>query len=261
MRGVGPQSLSHGTLLVAAILIAGCSSARPGPANVAGSAAAFPASLPPTAATGTTVDSVEEWTFNGSPGRIIRTANYRIFTTQPETVLSARVPSFVEAALQHFRTALSTPGTALPEPDLKLDTFIMRSRPDWVVLTKSLTGDQADLFLRIPRGGFAFGGKALMFDLGPRDTLAVLSHEGWHQYTQRTFKHPLPIWLEEGLGTYMEGHRWGGPGGSEVSFLPWCNVERFDQLRKVEAQGRLMGLKQLLESTPAELLAVRDDRA
>ena len=239
-----------------------CSSARPGAPSAGPGVAASPvaqSSAGPLAHH--TVDSVEDWTFNGSPGRIIRTANYRIFTTQPETVLSARVPGFVEAALERYRTALSTPGTSLPEPELKLDTFLMRSRPDWVVLTKSLTGDQADLFLRIPRGGFAFGGKALMFDIGPRDTLAVLGHEGWHQYTQRTFRHPLPIWLEEGLGTYMEGHRWEGPSGTDVRFLPWCNVERFDQLRTVEAQGRLMGLMDLLESTPAELLAVRDDRA
>jgi hypothetical protein len=204
------------------------------------------------------IESVEPWTFNGAPGRIIRTPHYRIFTTQAETVLSARVPAFVEGAMQRYRTALAPPGSPLPEPALKLDSYVLRSRGDWVILVRQRTGDLAEMFLRIPRGGFAFDGTALMFDLGPRDTLAVLGHEGWHQYTQRAFRHPLPIWLEEGIATYMEGHRWGAGG---IEFLPWCNVERFDQLRAAHARGALMPLGDLLEAAPQQLLGVQNDAA
>lgn len=200
------------------------------------------------------IASIEPWSYNAREGRVIRTPNYRIFTTQPDSVLNARVPMFVEAALDHYRTAFTDSGRPLPLPELKLDTFILASRTDWAMLTKQLTGEQAELYLRIPRGGFAFGGKALVYDIGARDTLAILSHEGWHQYTQRTFKQPLPVWLEEGLGAYMEGHRWTGPGGGTPTFLPWCNTERFDQLRRAHAQGRLLPLPQLLDSVPQDLM-------
>lgn len=203
---------------------------------------------------GPIVESVEPWTYNGRPGRIIRTAHYRVFTTQPDTVLNDRVPLFIEDALTEYRSSLSKPGQPLPEPELKLDTYILRTRADWTLLTRQLTGEQAELYLRIPRGGYAFGGKAILFDIGTRDTLAIVAHEGWHQYTQRAFRHPLPIWLEEGIATYMEGHKWVGTGGATPQFLPWCNVERFDQLRRAEAQKRLLPLDKLLESAPQDLM-------
>lgn len=243
------------TLSLAAIIttLAGCStnsSTRAKPDSPTNTSA--PAST--TAASAPIVESVEPWTYNGTPGRLIRTAHYRVFTTQPDTVLNDRVPLFIEDALNEYRTSLSKPGQPLPEPELKLDTYILRTRADWALLTRQLTGEQAELYLRIPRGGFAFGGKALLFDIGTRDTLAILAHEGWHQYTQRAFRQPLPIWLEEGIATYMEGHRWGGAGGGTPQFLPWCNVERFDQLRRAEAQKRLLPLDKLLESAPQDLM-------
>lgn len=201
----------------------------------------------------TQIDSVEPWSFNGKDGRIFRTANYRVYTTQPDTVLNSRLPSFLESALRHYRTAITGEGAPLPGPEIKLDTYVLRNREDWALLTRQLTADQADIFLRIPRGGFAFGGKALLFDIGARDTLAIAAHEGWHQYTQRAFQQPLPIWLEEGLATVMEGHRFEGRG--EPQFLPWFNTQRFDLLRKAHTAGRLVSLRDLLADSPGDLLA------
>lgn len=201
----------------------------------------------------TQVDSVEPWSFNNKDGRIFRTANYRVFTTQPDTVLNSRLPSFLESALRHYRTAITGYAAPLPEPEIKLDTYVLRTREDWALLTRQLTLDRADIFLRIPRGGFAFGGKALLFDIGARDTLAIAAHEGWHQYTQRAFQQPLPVWLEEGLATVMEGHRFEGRG--EPQFLPWFNTQRFDLLRKAHAAGRLVSLRDLLADSPGDLLA------
>ncbi len=201
----------------------------------------------------TIVESVDPWSFNATEGRLVRTPHYRLFTTQADTVLNARVPHFLETALTVYRTGITGPSAALPEPELKLDTYILRTRSDWALLTRQMTGDQADLFLRIPRGGFAFGGKALLFDIGARDTIAIVSHEGWHQYTQRAFKRPLPVWIEEGMATYMEGHRFDGRGTPE--FLPWLNTERFDQLRRAQAAGTLMTLPALLDSAPQSLLS------
>jgi hypothetical protein len=256
-----PLSVRTSCFVAAALAIAAlgaCSASRSKPRNFGAPDDAFrsaPGAATDVAAGGDQmIESIEPWTYNSREGRIIRTPNYRIFTTQADTVLNARVPMFVEGALDHYRTAFAASGQPLPRPELKLDTFVLATRHDWTMLTKQLTGEQAELYLRIPRGGFAFGGKALLYDIGTRDTLAILSHEGWHQYTQRTFKQPLPIWLEEGLGTYMEGHRWAGAGGLKPMFLPWCNTERFDQLRRAQAQGGLMRLPELLDSAPQDLM-------
>lgn len=246
------------TLVCAAVpLVAGCSAGTPGytaPPRAKDDAAL--GLLPPGAPTASVeqIESVEAWSYNNTPGRLIRTPHYRVFTTQADTVLNGRVPMFLEAALTQYRTGITGAEHPLPEPDLKMDTFILRSRGDWALLTREMTGPMAPLYLRIPRGGFAFQGKALLFDIGSRDTLSIAAHEGWHQYTQRSFVQGLPVWLEEGVATYMEGHRWGGRSGGDVAFLPWSNIERFDQLRRSHAQGELLSLEKLLESTPQDIL-------
>lgn len=201
------------------------------------------------------VSSIEPWSFMGEPGQIIRTPSYRIFTTEQSPAIVRRLPRFLESCLDHYRTALADGGSEpLPLPSLKLDTFVMASRPQWERLTKQFMGEQAGLYLRIPRGGYASGGRAVLFDVGTGDTLTIAAHEGWHQYTQRAFKQSMPVWLEEGIATYMEGHGWTGELGDTVVFRPWANVERFDQLRKAHSEGRLMPLGDLLNSTPADLL-------
>lgn len=200
------------------------------------------------------VQSIEPWAFNTKPGVMLRTQHYRVFTTEREGVMIQRLPSFIEAALANYRVALTGPDRPLPEPELRMDTFIMSTRPDWEILAKQLLGDQAAPYLKIRRGGFAYSGRALLFDVGTRDTLSLISHEGWHQYTQRTFRQALPAWLEEGIATYMEGHRFGGPGGGELTFQPWSNVERFDQLRRAAALNRLMPLRELLSASPGALI-------
>jgi hypothetical protein len=234
------------------IFLLGCGGSNPVPQPTYGGVAVMGAVSgdPSRPAADTSIESTEPWSYNSKEGRLVRTAHYRLFTTQADTVLNARIPAFLESALSAYRTQLTT--APLPEPDLKLDTYILRTRPDWALLTRQMTGDQADIFLRIPRGGFAFGGKALLFDIGSHDTAAIVAHEGWHQYTQRAFKRPLPVWLEEGIATYHEGHRFDGRGNPE--FLPWLNPERFDQLRRAAAQGRIKPLPALLESAPQNLL-------
>ncbi len=204
------------------------------------------------------VRSVEPWSFMGEPGQIIRTPSYRIYTTEQSPAIVRRLPRFLESCLDHYRTALidieEGDAEPLPLPSLKLDTFVMASRPQWERLTKQLMGEQATTYLRIPRGGYASGGRAVLFDVGAGDTLTIAAHEGWHQYTQRAFHQSLPVWLEEGVATYMEGHGWTGQLGDTVVFRPWANVERFDQLRKAVGDNRVMPLPTLLDSTPADLL-------
>lgn len=197
--------------------------------------------------------SREPWRYTTAEGEIIRTTNYRVYTTTQDKVIRVRLASFLEHALGHYRSAI----TPLPGPEAKLDTYLMNNRPQWERLTKQLMGHQAEGLLKIPRGGYASRGVGVFYDIGLFDTLAIAGHEGWHQFTQKTFKEPLPVWLEEGLATYMEGHRWEQ---NTPVFRPWANVQRFDQLRKAENAGQLLPLEDLLGSRPQDFLDFTDDR-
>ncbi len=191
--------------------------------------------------------SREPWRFASAQGEIIRTPNYRIYTTETNSIMKDRLAVFAEYALTHYRQAL----TPLPRPPKRLDTYLMDNRPQWVSLTKRLLGPQGEPLLQIQRGGYASRGIGVYYDLGLYDTLAIAAHEGWHQYTQRTFADSLPIWLEEGVATFMEGHRWAS---STPVFKPWSNIERFEHLRDAVADSMLLPLDELLSSSPQELL-------
>ena len=233
-------------VIIALLALAGCTGptgeriARendqsPAPAPASAAALASPARA---------VLSADPWTYEGVRGQVVRTRHYRIFTTETDPLLAGRLPGFLELALEHYRTAI----TPLPAPDLRLDAYLMDNRPQWARLAQRLLGERAAPFLRIQRGGFATRGVGVYYDLGAFDTLAIAAHEGWHQYTQRVFAERLPTWLEEGVATYMEGHRWIGP---TPVFLPWANLERYDQLRAALAADRLPTLEELIVSRGA----------
>jgi len=195
--------------------------------------------------------STEPWSFGSSEGQVIRTPHYRIYTTESSQALRDRLPEFLERALAHYRTALGQ----LPGPEMRLDTYLMDNRSQWVALSKRLTGSNEGPHDVIGRGGYASRGIGLFYDIGLYDTLAIAAHEGWHQYTQRTFRDPLPVWLEEGLATYMEGHKWQG---DVAVFTPWANVERYDSLREAHAKGTLIPFPTLLDTSPQQLAERRD---
>ncbi len=196
--------------------------------------------------------SVEDWSYADRDGQVIRTEHYRIYTTTTDRRLGAQMPAFLELAYTQYTSALAD----LPEPTLKLDTYLLDSRWQWERLTRQLMGTEANLYLRIGRGGYAASGRAVLYDIGPRDTLSIAAHEGWHQYTQRTFRSRLPVWLEEGVATYMEGFRTSRRDPNIKRMLPWANTERFDQLRRARARGQTLALHDLLDATPESLIAV-----
>ena len=197
----------------------------------------------------------EPWSFGTADGVLLRTPHYRVFTTEPNGTVRRRLPSFVERALAHYTGSFD----GLPEPASPMETFVMANRPQWVRLTGTLYGSQAQPVLAIRRGGFAINGRALLWDVGVHDTFSLIAHEGWHQYTQTAFRDRLPPWAEEGIATYMEGFRWTGPGLDRPDFLPWANRERYDQLRRVSLDQDLLPLAMLVSVSPGELLDdVRD---
>jgi hypothetical protein len=194
---------------------------------------------------------VETWEYAGQPGKLVRTPSYRLFTTAGDRELVARMPEFLEAALERYTTAFGP----LPRPSLRLDTFLMGDRDQWETLTRQVMGADAPTYLRIERGGFASGGRALLWTIGPRDTLAIAAHEGWHQFTQRTFQQELPAWLEEGIAVWMEGFVPHPNDPARVVFNPWANPERFGQLVLAAGRNDLIPLAGLINDSPQELMA------
>jgi hypothetical protein len=193
----------------------------------------------------------EPWTFESTAGRLISTPNFRIYTTATSEAMLTRLPTFAEAALKHYTSALLT----LPAPDAPMETYIMGNRPQWERLTMRVMGSDADPYLQIARGGFAARGRAILWDIGRRDTFTIAAHEGWHQYTQNNFEDPLPIVYEEGIATYMEGFRWTSTDRTTPQFMPWANWERFGQLRETVAEDRLLSLDELLREAPQDLMS------
>jgi hypothetical protein len=193
----------------------------------------------------------ETWTFESKPGVVFSSTNYRLFTTSDSPLLIARLPSFLEAALNQYRAVLGP----LPPPPGSMETYVLGTRPQWARFTQRLMGPQAEAFLRIQRGGFTTRGLSVLYDVGARDTFSLAAHEGWHQYTQRTFAQPLPVFLEEGIATFMEGYRWDQQQPDSALFWPWANSERFEQLRSAHTSKTLMPLSRLLTTSPQELLA------
>lgn len=215
-----------------------------------------PASAAPSVQTPTytysPVLSIEPWKFADADGSVIRTQHYRVFTTSDRTIIRRVLPGFLEASLVQYRSALGE----LPPPPVKLDTYLMDTRPQWASLTRALMQERADVYLQIERGGFAAQGRGVYRDLGAlTDTLNLAAHEGWHQYTQLTFKSRLPVSLEEGIATYMEGFRFDPARPDVPVFMPWANTERYDQLRRAASADRLLSLDTLLTTPPQDLIA------
>ena len=194
----------------------------------------------------------QRWQFGDVQGLLITTPNYRLYTTIDNDQILDRLPVFYERALKQYTTALAP----LPKPDTHLETYLFQTRAQWQAKTEEMLPDQAKMFSNLGRGGFTTHGTSVLYYIDrmgyTRDTFAIAAHEGWHQYTQQTFKHQLPIWLEEGIATYMEGYRNNNDGDPE--FIPAANFERRETLKDAVRSHKLISLEELLTRTPQSFL-------
>lgn len=190
----------------------------------------------------------EPWTWGESSGVVLRSRHYEIHTTIRDESLLRELPLLMEGALVQYRNAL----VELPPPPRPMRSTIFDRRNEWAAYTRRKLPQEADLYLGIGRGGFTTGGESVLFNLGRSDTFIIAVHEGWHQYTQTTFKDRLPTWLEEGMACWMEGHRFHRQ--SRPVFAPWRNMERYGALREAVREDRLVPLAGLLKGTPQEAL-------
>ena len=196
---------------------------------------------------------IEEWKFGEKPGECIDVGTHRIHSTLRDPMIRDRIQIFLPTALDHYRSAI----IPLPAPDGPIEVYLFGTRSDWIAYTRERLPQEASMYERLGRGGYTIEGDAVLYDIGRWDTFTIAAHEGWHAYTQRVFRHPLPVWLEEGIACYMEGVR-GNPNGAPPTFVPWRNFERFGELRDVVARERFVSLADLIQGTPHDYL--RDGR-
>lgn len=201
-----------------------------------------------------TPSRVIPWTHGARTGQEIITEHLDIHTTVRNADLRKFLPEFTECALAHYTSALGP----LPAPSHLLETYIFGTRDEWAAFTVERLGKDAQAYLGLGRGGYTSKATAILYDIGPNDTLTILAHEGWHQYSQAVFREELPVWLEEGISTYMEGFRVSLSGAP--LFEPWRNFERFGQLRDSVRGNGIIPLEQLLDGTPQKFLAEGRER-
>ena len=226
--------------------------ARAGSVTRAPVSASAPAGVAPAGAVASTV---EPWRSATRDGERIVTPHFRIHTTMRSDEFKRFMAVFAERAIAHWTSSLA----ALPAPDRRLDTYVFGSRDEWAAHTRAKLGTEAGAYLALGRGGYTSDAEAILYDIGPGDTLTILAHEGWHQFTQSRFEQELPAWLEEGIAAYMEGHRID-PESGEPIFSPWRNFERFGELRDAVRRGRTVPIDEILDSTAQEYLADGRDR-
>ncbi|MBG84862.1 MAG: hypothetical protein CMJ40_10005 [Phycisphaerae bacterium] len=194
---------------------------------------------------------VRDWSFLGIDGTQIRTRHWDIRTTMRSERFKQILPAFYEMALDQYQNAF---GAELPPPDKSLETYLFADRRQWKNKTRMILPDKAASFEGLGRGGFTTNGIAVLYDIDGygwhRDTLALGSHEGWHQYVQSTFKDQLPAWLDEGIATTMEGFSWR----RGIKFRPEANRERWSRLCDCVRNNRLLPLDKLMSAHPENFL-------
>ena len=202
------------------------------------------------------VYSTERWSFGGFDGELVTTPTHLLHLTISDDRLREALPIFTGAALYHYRSMLAEGSEAglLDPPPERMSTFVFGTRPEWAAWTTWRLKRGARLYLGIERGGYTIDSESVIWDIGRYDTLCMLAHEGWHQYTQSVFRHPLPAFLEEGLAAYAEGHRFRR-NDDIPAFMPWRNLERYGQLRSSNYRGRLIDLDDLVAKPPQYFVA------
>lgn len=177
-------------------------------------------------------------TFGGVASRKIATPHYLIETTIEDPEVVGNLAQVMEGALGQYRKL--APGAAGGgEPLL---CFVFANRNQWARFTEAQTGDDAKVYLRINRGGYAVGDWFVSYFIGDRETYQVAAHEGFHQYVGRHFKRRPPPFLEEGLATLFEFIDWD----DDLPRWRWrVNPNRLGGLERSVRQGLTMPLADL----------------
>ncbi len=192
--------------------------------------------------------SVEIWENEYGPGLKVTTAHYEIFTTLLEPLMLSQVPGFMESAYRGYN---KQPPEAI-ETQTKFRVYLFGLRSEWEDFTKSFTGGDAKIYLKIKAGAYYLNGACVTYNIGRERTFSVLGHEGWHQFNSRHFKFRLPSWLDEGVAMLFEASRYEQ---GMFYFEPGKNFHRLGSLKVALMKNEMMPLKKLVSINPGEVIA------
>ena len=188
---------------------------------------------------------VQEQPWEPAPALVglrLQTDHYDIYTTARDGLMLDYVPIFLETAFANYQKVIAPPAP----PDRRLPIYLFDNRQQWARFTGQLAPDRAPVYLHILQGGYmdAATDAIVIWDLGRDRTLALLAHEGWHQYLAAFFPASVPAWLNEGMATQFEAFALRGP---QPTFTPRDNLLRKNNLREaLRVEGAWIGLDELL---------------
>ncbi|MGB2863340.1 MAG: hypothetical protein WBC05_08450 [Sedimentisphaerales bacterium] len=198
--------------------------------------------------------AVEVWNNQYGPGLKLTTAHYEIFTTLLEPLMLRQSPGLIESAYKAYNQQLPEP----IETRTKFTIYLFADRRQWEDFTNNFAGEQAEIFRRIKAGAYCHNGACVAYDIGSERTFSVLAHEGWHQFSSRHFMFRLPSWLDEGVAMLFETQ---AAGDGTFDFEPAENAYRLDALKKTLSKDKMMPLRNLIATTPGDVLATDQTEA
>ncbi len=184
-----------------------------------------------------------EWTCQtGVSGVQMLTPHYDLRVTAQDETLRQYLPEFMEAALTEYQKVMP-PARDLSE---RMVVYVFNDRPEWVQFTRGFAPNQAPVYMHIHTGGYMDQARAtaVLWNIGREATLALIAHEGWHQYLAKCFPEAIPAWLNEGLATQWEGFELDG---ERPIFNSAGNYMRRGNLRDALSAGGNDGLIPLPE--------------
>ena len=202
------------------------------------------------------VKDVQIWDNPDTPGLIIQTAHYRIYTTLLDPLMLRQVPGYVESAYKSYESQLPRPVVM----GQLMDMYLFDTRQQWEMFTKAFTGNESALYLRIQKGAYVTKGTCVAYNIGRKQTFSVIGHEGWHQFNQHSFAYRLPSWLDEGIATLFETCRYTQ---GRFAFEPGRNLMRLGSLKETMQKGYFIPLHQLILLNPGQVIGAdgEDDDA
>jgi len=131
-----------------------------------------------------------------------------------------------------------------------LEPLVLRTVPGF--FTRTFAGAQAPVFCKIKTGAYYLNGACVVYDIGRKRTLSAIGHEGWHQFNSRHFRYRLPSWLDEGIAMLFEASTYEN---GMFAFDPARNYQRLGALSETLGSTELIPLKELIATSPGEVLA------
>jgi len=195
-----------------------------------------------------------DWPNAGQHGKLLTTDHYRIYTTAGNRLTLEYLPGFMEAAHKNYLRATGLADKPVAEPSV---IYMMGTRQEWADLTRSVVGAGTPA-LGIESGGYCYNKVCVFWDMGGLGTLGTASHEGLHQFLAWRMHDHLPMWLEEGLCTTVEGY---SIEGGCVTFTPRTNVMRFGDLKRAIFGDYWIPLAKLLPLQAGDMVTQSTDRA